>query len=274
MKDASNQSYTYWQNPLLRGSILGGVVLTAVTPGLNWTNQVIANNPFGWKNLFHLKAFSGAKAYASSAAPSYAFAFAVKKMLSDQVAPTTFNHLCCAFGAGAAAGFVLTPFEALAQSKQLDKSNSKNLLHTVIKQNGVSALLRGATISMFREGVWTASYMFAPSFFATYFQRLGLPEQHASTASALSFGALFGIFSAPLNVLRFHKQSGLTQPKENHSYLQLAKQVGQELPTSNLTARVCLFFKGAKPRAITAGTAAVLLHEGSKVYDKLTSKPR
>ena len=116
-KTSVNSWQTIAQKPYVQGPVLGAGVMVAVTPLLNWTNHVMNDKPMVLRN-----AMSGAVSYASSSAPAYAMVFVVKQMLQpDSKNVTPMHDLLTSFVAGSFSGFVTTPFDAVAQNKQLAK---------------------------------------------------------------------------------------------------------------------------------------------------------
>src|SRR3990167_730320 len=119
MKNETNQTTPLWAQaadfPWIKGPALGASVSWMVTPLLKWTNHTLNNEKMPLKNPF-----SGAMSYATSAIPGYAVTFALKALLAKSPEETSSQYdLLTSFTAGGFSGLACTPFEVLAQNKQL-----------------------------------------------------------------------------------------------------------------------------------------------------------
>lgn len=268
MKEKTEQKTPFWakiaESPWVQGPVLGAGVMALVTPFLKWTNHVYKGEKMPRGNYF-----SGSGAYALSAVPGYATTFAFKALLNKNPGETSQGYeLFSSFAAGSLSGLVCTPFEALAQNKQLTHSSSlKETAQQMHAHHGSSAFFRGAMSVMLREGLWSTVYMTAIPMLSSSLQKQGVEEQYAQPLAMLIIAGAYGLFSSPLNQLRYRKQEGLTTPKANQSYLEHAKDIfNQDLKASNMT-RMGFFFKAAVPRAITTTVAAGLMVKGTEYYN-------
>ncbi|MDR3502411.1 MAG: MC/SLC25 family protein [Legionella sp.] len=270
MKEKTEQTTSFLakiaESPWVKGPVLGAGVMALVTPFLKWTNHAYKGEKMPRGNYF-----SGSGAYALSAVPGYATTFAFKALLSKQPGDTSqWYELFSSFAAGSLSGLVCTPFEALAQNKQLTHSPSlKETAQQMRTHHGYSSFFRGAMSVMLREGLWSTVYMTAIPMVSTSLQKQGVDKQYAQPLAMLMIAGAYGLFSSPLNQLRYRKQEGLTTPGANKSYLEHAKDIfNQDLKASNL-ARVGFFFRAAIPRALTTTVAAGLMVKGTEYYNQV-----
>lgn len=252
--------------PFIQGPILGAGIMALATPGLNWTNHVLNNQKMLWKN-----AMSGTFVYSSSSIPAYAVVFAIKNVLqSKQEESTALNEFGSSFIAGAFSGLIGTPFEAIAQNKQLTNNPSSiSTRQLMIKHNGFSSLFQGAYSIMLREGLWSTVYLTAIPTLTEYFQSKGMPKQQSEALALIMTAGTYGFFSSPLYQLRFKKQQGLTEPIEKKGYVEHAKDIWQQKPQATNAQRIGFFFKACMPRTITTTIAAGLMYKGNELYNDL-----
>ncbi|KTD48261.1 MC/SLC25 family protein [Legionella quateirensis] len=262
----------YLQFPFIQGPLLGAGVMTLVTPGLNWTNHVLNGKTMQWRF-----AMSGSFEYASSAIPSYAVVFVLKKLMQpegQQVSPL--YEFATSFTAGAFSGLASTPFEGIAQNKQLSKlPTSQETRHRMIMNNGYNALFQGGFSIMLREGLWSTVYLTAIPTLARYFKSTGMKREQAEGLALVLTAGSYGFFSTPLYQLRFRKQQGLTEPVAGKSYLEHAKDIWNQPGSGGTVQRLGFFFKGALPRTLTTTIAGALLYKGQEMLQELIkpSKP-
>ena len=276
MKNKTDKSeFHFWQQiaqlPFVQGPFLGAGVMTMVTPLLNWTNHVMNDKPMVWRN-----AMSGSVEYASSAIPSYARVFAIKKVLQPTSGqPSPFYDFFSSFAAGSFSGLASTPFDAVAQNKQLAKiPSSKQTRQQMITLNGYSSLFQGGAATMVREGIWSTVYLTAVPVLTQYFCTKEMKKEQAEGLALILTAGSYGLFSTPLNQLRSRKQIGLTEPLERKSYWQHAQDIWNQKPTANTLQRSAFFFKGAIPRTITTTVAGGLLVKGQELYNEIVTSPK
>ncbi len=274
MKEKTEQTKLHaWQQiaqlPFVQGPLLGASVMTAVTPLLNWTNHVMNNKPMIWRH-----AMAGATEYASSAVPSYATVFFIKKLLQPNPSQSSsFYDFATSFAAGALSGLASTPFDAVAQNKQLAQlPSSKQTREMMIKHHGYSSLFQGGGATMLREGTWSTIYLTAIPVLASYFNDKGLTKEQAEGLALILTAGSYGWFSTPLNQLRSKKQLELTESAPGKSYLQHAKDIWNQKPTASPLQRFSFYFKGGLPRTITTIAAGGLLVEGQELYNNLVKR--
>ena len=267
MKNTTEQTTPLWvkaaESPWVQGPVLGAGVMALVTPFLKWTNHAYKGEKMPRGNYL-----SGAGAYALSAVPGYATTFAFKALLSKNAEKTSEKYeLFSSFAAGSLSGLVCTPFEALAQNKQLThSSSSKETAQQMRMHHGYSSFVRGATSVMMREGLWSTVYMTAIPMMSTSLQKQGVEKQYAEPLAMLTVAGAYGLFSSPINQLRYRKQAGLTAPTPNKSYLEHAKDIFNQDPRASNTTRVGFFFKAGFPRTVTTTLAAGLMVKGTEYY--------
>ena len=268
MKETNKQKQPMWAqialSPFIQGPSLGATVMAMVTPLLKWTNHVYKGERMPLANPM-----SGAAAYAASAVPVYGVTFAVKALLKKPDEATSKEYdLLTSLVAGGASGFVCTPFEALAQNKQLTKNPSlKGTAIKMVAQNKFSSLFQGSASIIVREGLWSVVYLSAIPLMQQSLQEQGVPKERAKRNSVVMVAGAYGLFSAPLNQLRFRKQQGLTELTPKKSYWLHAKDIYNQDPKASSVQRVGFFFKASVPRAITSTVAAGLLVEGKRLYE-------
>ncbi len=267
MKNTTEQTTPSWvkaaESPWVQGPVLGAGVMALATPFLKWTNHAYKGEKMPRGHYF-----SGAGTYALSAAPGYATTFAFKALLNKKAEETSERYeLFSSFAAGSLSGLVCTPFEALAQNKQLTHSlSSKETAQQMRTHHGYSSFVRGATSVMMREGLWSTVYMTAIPMMSTSLQKHGVEKQCAEPLAMLTVAGAYGLFSSPINQLRYRKQAGLTAPTPNKSYLEHAKDIYNQDPKASNTARVGFFFKAGFPRVVTTTLAAGLMVKGTECY--------
>lgn len=121
---------------------------------------------------------------------------------------------------------------------------------------------------MMREGLWSTVYMTAIPMMSASLQKQGVEKQYAEPLAMLTVAGAYGLFSSPLNQLRYRKQEGLTGPTINKSYLEHAKDIFNQGPKASNLARVGFFFKAGFPRAVTTTVAAGLMVKGTECYNQ------
>ncbi len=253
------------ESPWVQGPVLGAAVIALATPFLKWTNHAYKGEKMPRGNVF-----SGAGAYALSAVPGYATTFAFKALLNNKPEENSQGYaLFSSFAAGSLSGLVCTPFEALAQNKQLTHSaSSKETAQQMRAHHGYRSFFRGAGSVMLREGGWSTVYMTAIPMMSASLQKKGVEKQYAQPLAMLTVAGAYGLFSSPLNQLRYRKQEGLTRPAASKSYLEHAKDIFNQNPKAGNMARVGFFFKAALPRAVTTTVAAGLMVKGTECYNQ------
>lgn len=253
------------ESPWVKGPILGASVMALVTPLLKWTNHVYDGKTMPRKNFF-----TGASAYALSAIPGYATTFAFKAMLQETPENTSKSYeLLTSLGAGSLSGFVCTPFEAIAQNKQIGHyATYRETAQLMFRCHGYTSLFRGGASIMLREGLWSAVYLSAIPQMSEALQEQGLKKQYAEPLAMLSVAGMYGFISSPINQLRYRKQDNLTKGIDNKSYFSHAKSIIHQEPNASPLNKMGFFFKASLPRAMTTTVAAGLMVKGSEYYDK------
>lgn len=255
--------------PWIQGPVLGAGVMALVTPFLKWTNH-----KYQGERMPRGSYFSGAGAYAGSAVPGYATTFVFKALLSKKSEETSQGYeLFSSFAAGSLSGFVCTPFEALAQNKQLTHStSSQRTAQQMLTHHGYGSFFRGAISVMMREGLWSTVYMTAIPMVSNLLQEKGVERRYAHPSAMLLVAGAYGLFSSPLNQLRYRKQAGLTEeraPSTNKSYFGHAKDLFNQDPKASMMVRSGHLFKAAIPRAVTTTVAAGLIVIGTEYYNRV-----
>ncbi|MFT4058691.1 MAG: MC/SLC25 family protein [Legionella sp.] len=253
------------ETPWVQGPVLGAGLMASLTPLIKWTNHSLNGEKMSFRNPM-----SGARSYAASAVPGYAATFAFKALLNKQSDKTSqWHELFTSFAAGSFSGLVGTPFEALAQNKQLTNNSSyKDTAQKMRVSHGYKAFFQGGAMVMMREGLWSTVYMSAIPMMSASLQKQGVKKQQAELLAVLTVAGVYGLFSSPLNQLRFKKQQGLTEQTRNKSYLEHAKDIFNQEPKATKTARVGFFFKACFPRAVTTTVAAGLMVKGTELYNQ------
>lgn len=273
MKEKTEQTTsrsTQIAEKLVQGSTVGAFTMIAVTPFLKWTNHVYEGKKMQW----NARCFSGAGAYASSAAPGYAVSLACKEFLRKNKEDTTSGYeLFSSFTAGAFSGFAYTPFETFAQYKQLAPKESSMTARQMLACYGVRSFFRGGASIMVREGLWATVYMSAIQMASDALQKQGVAEQYATPISTLLVAGSYGLFSSPLNQLRYRKQAELTNPPSTYkSYTAHARDIFNQKPQASSMARAGFFFKAAIPRTVTTTVAAGVVVAGTEVYNQAVAR--
>ena len=96
----------------------------------------------------------------------------------------------------------------------------------------------------------------------------GVKKQQAEFLVVLMVAGAFGLFSTPLDLMRFKKQRGLTEPIINKSYLEHAKDIFNQDAKASSAMRVSFFFKAGIPRTVTTTVAAGLMFKGTEFYSQ------
>ncbi|KTC65313.1 Mitochondrial carrier protein (plasmid) [Legionella adelaidensis] len=270
MRDQSEQSKQitpFWVRAAewVKGPLLGGSVIMLVTPLLKWTNYV-----YKGERMPRGHYFSGAAAYGVSAVPGYAATFLFKGLLKRKQEDTSGSYeLITSFVAGGISGLVCTPFEAVAQNKQLAKVlSTAQTVQQMHKFNGYGSFFQGGGSAMLREGMWSTVYMTAIPMVSSILQKRGAEKKYADMMAMLFVAGTYGFVSSPLNQLRFRKQDNLIVASVPKSYLQHIKDIFNQEPNASVMKRVATFFKAGVPRFITTTVAAGLIVTGSEYYDK------
>jgi|GEM_PF-4490940 len=252
------------QSPWMQGPVLGASVMALVTPLQKWTNCSLKGDKMSFRNPM-----SGALAYSASAVPGYATTFAFKALLQKSPEETSQQYdLLTSFAAGGLSGLVCTPFEALAQNKQLTNNpSSKGTFQKMHHHHGYQAFFQGSASIMLREGLWSTAYMTAIPMMSSALQERGLKKPQAELLALLTVAGTYGLASSPLNQLRFKKQQGLTEPTLGKSYLGHANDIFNQEPEARYTRRVGFFFKACLPRTVTTMVAAGLMVKGTEYYN-------
>jgi hypothetical protein len=268
--------------PLIKGPLLGSIITYIISPGLNWTNQVLNNTKMIWTPS---NAMKGSFTYACSALPTYGVVFGTKNFLNWKFeSKSSTSDLLKSFIAGGISGFIQTPFDAIAQNKQLAKddaiSQNKQLakdakestVKLMLKNNGYRSFFQGALVTMLREGVWSMVYLSATPIVSEYLQSQGIEKNKADALTLIFIAAPYGFFSTPCTKLRYEKQVNLTQPNEPKSYLEHTKNIWNKNPQATTFDRFKLFYKGCLPRTLTVTLAAGLIIKGNELYDEVVKK--
>lgn len=261
----------YIQFPFVQGPLLGAGVMTMVTPGLNWTNHVLHGKKMELRFVM-----SGSFEYASSAIPTYAVVFMLKKLLQPDTAQASpLYEFATSFAAGAFSGLASTPFEGIAQNKQISKlPTSKETRQRMIAQNGYSSLFQGGLSIMMREGLWSTVYLTATPTLTRYFISQRMKKEQAEGAALILTAGSYGFFTTPIYQLRFRKQQGLTEQSTPKSYLQHTKDILNQQSRASIVQRAGFFFKGAVPRTVTTTIAGALLYKGQELLNENLSSSR
>jgi len=269
MKNKTEDTSPLWtkiaDSPVIKGPVLGASVLTIVTPLLKWTNHRLHNEKMPLRHPM-----SGAMAYATSAVPDYAVVFAIKALLKKSPEETSKMYdLLTSFTAGASSGLMNTPFDSVAQNKQLTKNPStKATAQKMYSHHGFNAFFQGGAGTALREGSWSTVYMSAIPLLSTSLQKRGHSKRVADFLAVLSVAGTYGLFSSPLNQLRYRKQLGLTNASQKKSYLEHAIDIYNQDPNANNVARLKFFFKAGVPRMVTTTAAAGLLVKGTEFFNQ------
>ena len=121
---------------------------------------------------------------------------------------------------------------------------------------------------MMREGLWSTVYMTAIPMMSAWAQKQGVQKKQAELLAVVTVAGAYGLFSSPLNQLRFRKQQGLTESTTTKSYLEHAKDIFNQVPKASNIARMGFFFKAGFPRAVTTTVAAGFMVKGTELYDQ------
>lgn len=258
MKQDKKDNNRYYE--FVKGSVVGSLVTVAATPGLYWTNQRLSEKPFVFR-----RCYTGFNAYLSGVVPVTALTFFVKNhchsvMDSQQVAVSDFTKQAVSSVVGGAfSGVLSVTTEGLAQNKQAlqDKRalapTTWKLLLEVGEANGYKSLFRGGLAAAVREGSFAAGYFaLTPKASEMLQLNFSLPKWQADLVAASVVGASVGLFSMPMQRLRYAKQENLTVTGKPKTYLQIVKSVVGE---GNVGARLLNargFFKAGLPRSFAA----------------------
>lgn len=256
--------------PLIKGPLLGSIITYIISPGLNWTNQVLNDTKMIWTPA---NAMKGSFTYACSALPTYGVVFGTKNFLNWKFeSNSSTSDLLKSFIAGGISGFIQTPFDAIAQNKQLAKDPKEPTVKLMLKNNGYSSFFQGALVTMLREGVWSTVYLSAAPIVSKYLQSKGIEKNQSDALALIFIAAPYGFFSTPCTKFRYQKQVNLTQPNEPKSYLEHTKNIWNQNPHATTAERFKFFYKGCLPRTLTVTLAAGLIIKGNELYDEVVKK--
>ncbi|WP_367607777.1 MC/SLC25 family protein [Legionella sp. W05-934-2] len=200
------------QNPFFFGLVGGSATITAVTPLLNWSNEVLeakeklakqvltttqkpSGEFYGWRLMFKGNPFRGAFTNVMSVGPNTAIALGSKSFMAPYVPNTSRGDLFTSFVAGFFSGIVSTPFEAMFLNKKGSDGRvmpMRTVASTVVHNNGYRALMRGALAVGTREALWTVTYFSMPNLISPYLVNMGMSEKHAKSTAAFIAGGAFG----------------------------------------------------------------------------------
>ena len=257
----------YFENEVVKGSILGSAVMFAATPGINYVVSRATNKPMLWS-----QPFTGGYSLAGSGAAGCATTFFIKSCLTGGAKDhelSEWQRLWTSFVAGVCSGVVLCPFESIAQTQLTTESSSLIGTAKLIHHNhGVFGFFRGTGSMMLREGSWSAMYIALAPILRQRFKEAGYNDLSANLAAVtISFG-IFGVLSTPINRARIMMQANLAESDTpRNSYRQLMKIMLHNSQDANPVKRTCNFFKGAGPRSITSALAGGLFVKGTEWYD-------
>ena len=240
---------------IVEGTVLGAGAMPVLTPLFYWTARGVAQMPFVWK-----ESMGSVRAYVSAVAPITAVSYTCNQVMTDMVkrwqgSVTDAQSVMIAGAAGAVAGVANTPFDVVAQAKQVgeQKVPMVETARQVVRSNGVLAMMRGAGMGVPREALWAGAWMKGVPMVTQKLQAVGCEENIAKLAAPMFVGSAFGLVSTPMNVLRYAKQEALTQPKMNESYVSIMKRYGMKglfasvLPrTATMVVGAGIFAKGAE----------------------------
>lgn len=258
------------QTPWVKGSLLGSLVLTCITPFIKLTNHTLKGERMPWRNPM-----SGALALAASAVPNYAITFAVKELLKKEDGQRSKAYdLFTSLASGSASGLACTPFETVSQNKQLTDSKSNvETAKKIMHHHGYQGLFRGASCVIIREGFWAAVFFTAIPNASAALQKQGYEKAKADAMAVLLVAGGNAIFTTPINQLKFRKLQGLTEPGPNKSYWQHVKDIynqgGSEVTQ---VKRFGYFYKAWVPRVMTSTCAATVMLKGREAYEDLVNK--
>ncbi len=123
-----------------------------------------------------------------------------------------------------------------------------------------------------RETPWATIHL-AGLPIASFFiqQNYRINKNYADIISAVMTAGTFGVLSSPLAQLRFQKQLHLTKKAPPKSYSSIIKNIWNQEPNASPLRRLGFFFKGAKPRSITAMTSAFLINKGREYLESFNT---
>lgn len=247
---------------IAEGSALGSAGITVLTPFMYWTSRVADKQKFEWR-----LSMKSAPTLISSVAPVTAVAYAINQLATEFFPFDNANQkIAASVFAGSIAGIVNTPFEVIAQDKQL-RSQGSGIIDTakqIVKANGSLALMRGTAMVMTRESSWAATYMSLTPTLSLFIQLSGHNKSLSDVIAAIIVGGAFGVASTPLHMLRYEKQKGLMALKPNESYWSIALRNG-----------IKGLFAPVLPRTVTTIAAAAIFTKGNewvKEYSPFSAK--
>lgn len=260
---------TVLQLPWIKGPLIGGSVISLLTPLHKWTNHALNNQKMPWKNPM-----SGALSYAASSIPSFAVTFSTKALLKRPPEESSKAYdFMTSFIAGGTSGFVCAPFQSVAQNKQLtDNPSNMDVIRKIKEHHGYQGFFQAASIGVLREGLWSVMFMSAIPVLSKNLQATGYKKREAEFISVMSIAGIFGLFSTPLNILRFKKQQDLTKPVPRKSYVQHIHDVLHQEATPSTARKISFFFKAFVPRTVNSIAITGLMFKANEFYDEATNR--
>ena len=262
-KTGTSKSFFY---ELTRGSAVGGVTIIFATPLMNYLNfcndRVNLNSGVNLTRFTFKRAFDGLPSYMSSVVPMIGVSLGTKKLLKDWTERNKIKNsqnLDLVFSAfsGAIAGLVGVLPEGIAQAQQRSaiKPSAIKVLTQVVKQNGITALTRGASPTAVRQALFTLGFMSLMPMTAKYVNKEIQNKLIADVCAAIIVGSIVGPATAPMNNLRFMRQQNFEKVGQATSYKEIFKKFSEGKG----------FFTGYKPRTFMTAISMFILAKGSEI---------
>jgi len=263
--------HDFFAFPMVKGTILGGVVTAAATPGINLVASYTIGTPMPWS-----KPFTGARSLATAGSVACGTGFIIRHLLGGNTHDASeWTRLWTASVGGMVSGLTTCPFESIAQTQLTTKTSLSHTAHTIYQHHGLPGFFRGAASMAVREGAWFPMYMGSMPILSQRLQDAGYEKSTAHAIAIASSAGLFGVISAPVNRLRIMKQDKLVEPNTPAtSYPNLLRAMVQECPDLKPIERTARFFKGAAARSVTSAVAGGLFFYGNEMYGEAINRSK
>ncbi|KAK9833045.1 hypothetical protein WJX74_005393 [Apatococcus lobatus] len=200
---------------------------------------------------------------AGSIAPITAVQFGAHSLLISGFANNDLSaasRIGVASAAGVASAFVSAPAELVMIQQQKHGRPLLTELQHIVKQHGLKRLYRGMTMTMAREGIYTASYLGVCPTLCDYLQGTDILRDQSPTTSFLISGCTAGLLAAvatqPADTIKTRMQAFIDST--SHPQYQSVASSAQAIASSQGYRGLWL---GLAPRAFRLVGATFILNK-------------
>ena len=202
-----------------------------LTPGLYLKNMVMIGQKPLLRDCFKGVFLNGANVVPQTAVQIGTYA-AMKRTLfpGKRDEELSFQEkLLCAGPAGALSGAATVGGEMIVQTLQKGAARDVREAAALISGNGgVLRFTWGTTPLAAREVIWAATYLSLQPLISSYYAKPIANERVRQIAAAGTAGAIGGILTTPMDLLRARMQDCATRPGPQPTYAGIVRQLGAE----------------------------------------------